>query len=179
VNSAIVLKEIEQFMNAAWDGDVKGLGTFLDKYPDAVEITKGEPVGWTALMWAARGGSKDSIDLLLDRGAKIEALDAEGMTPLMLAGHAGSISAVQVLLDRGADPLAVDNKGRTAADCAREEKREITATMLEDAIAAKRQMLADAAQTAAKQVLNAEQDLQDRMRAVARSGKFRIRSALP
>ena len=73
----------------------------------------------------------------------------------------------------------MDNKGRTAAGCAREEKREVTAMMLDDAIDAKRQALAEAAQVVAKQVLDAEREIQDRMRAVARSGKFRIRGAQP
>jgi hypothetical protein len=36
MNSAIVLKEIEQFMDAAWDGDAGGICAFLGKYPDAV-----------------------------------------------------------------------------------------------------------------------------------------------
>ncbi|MEZ0224855.1 MAG: ankyrin repeat domain-containing protein [Alphaproteobacteria bacterium] len=179
MTAAPPLPEIQQFMNSAWDGDVEALDAFLDKYPDAIEITKGEPIGWTALMWAARSGNKDSIELLLGRGAKIEARDGDGMTPLMLAGHAGNISAVQQLLDRGADPLAVDTKGRTAAGCARAEMKEVTAMILDDAIAAKQQALAEAAQVVAKQVSDAERELQDRMRAVARSGKFRIRGAQP
>jgi hypothetical protein len=179
MNSQIVMAEIRAFMNAAWDGDVKGVDAFLDKYPEAMEITRGEPIGWTALMWAARGGSKDSIGRLLERGAKIEARDADGMTPLMLAAAQGNISAAQLLLDKGADVLAVDKEGRTAVDCARAEKREITALMLDDAVAAKRQALAEAEQAVTQKISEAERDLQDKMRATARTGKFRIRRAQP
>lgn len=174
--------EIEKFMNDAWDGDVDDINAFLDKYPDATEITKGEPIGWTALMWSARNGKTESISVLVGRGAKVDARDGEGQTPLMMAAHRGYMSVVGLLIEKGADILAVDGKGRTAADIAREEKQRLTAGILEKAEAETRQKLqkqAEAEQAAAQRLAEAEKVLQDRMRAVARTGKFRIRGAQP
>lgn len=171
--------EIKKFMDDAWDGEVEGISAFLDKYPEATEITKGEPIGWTALMWSARSGKMDSINALLARGAKVDAHDGDGQTPLMMAAHRGYMSVVGLLIEKGADVLATDGKGRTAADIAREEKQRLTTEMLEKAAGEKRRKQSEAEQAAAKRVQDAEKDLQDRMRAVARSGKFRIRGTQP
>ncbi|TAL40052.1 MAG: ankyrin repeat domain-containing protein [Alphaproteobacteria bacterium] len=179
MNSAMVFEEIKNFMNAAWDGDVDGIHAFLDKYPGATEITKGEPAGWTALMWSARNGKMDSIKALLERGAKVDARDGDGQTPLMMAAHRGYISVVGLLIEKGADVGATDGKGRTAADIARAENQRLTTGILEKAAAEKRQQQTEAERAAAERISDAEKDLQDRMRQVARTGKFRIRGAQP
>ena len=171
--------EIKNFINAAWDGDVAGMNAFLDKYPDAQEITKGEPIGYTALMWAAQSNKPVSIALLLDRGAKIDARDKEGETPLMLAANRGHIEAVDVLLRRGADVLATDNQGRTASDIAQKQEKTQTAVMLDGAVAARRKAVEDAECAAREALERAENSFQDRMRAVARSGRFRLRGSTP
>lgn len=61
----------------------------------------------TPLHFAARFGCGPCVRLLIARGARIDALDAEGRQPIHMAGYA----AVEALLDGGADPLATDPRG--------------------------------------------------------------------
>ncbi|HLV79003.1 MAG TPA: ankyrin repeat domain-containing protein [Chthonomonadaceae bacterium] len=55
----------------------------------------------------------DSIRLLLDRGANINAGDSAGQTPLMAAAEAARPDLVKLFLDRGADVNARDSLGNT------------------------------------------------------------------
>lgn len=51
--------------------------------------------------------------LLLDRGANVNARNHAGVTPLHLAIRARNLPVAQVLLQHGADPNAVDQRGST------------------------------------------------------------------
>jgi len=69
------------------------------------------------LHWAAVTDQADLVETLLDRGAKVDARDAEGRTPLMVAAAFNSRAVANVLLARGADPLAKDTvDGNTPLD---------------------------------------------------------------
>ena len=79
----------------------------------------------TALMWAAGYedgfGERDALDtvaLLLDSGAPIDATDNRGRTALMIAAERGHAAVVGALLARGADPAMRDKAGLRAADLA-------------------------------------------------------------
>ncbi len=167
--------DIKHFMNAAWDGDMPGLDAFIQKYPGALEVTKGEPMAYTALMWAARSGQTESIETLLAHGAKIEARDMHGQTPLIIAAARGNMSATETLIKRGADIFATDEKGRNAADSARAAGMALTAALLDEAIRTRAE--AQAAHVRAEQAaldLSAE-NFREHMRANARSAKFRLK----
>ncbi|KAK3614150.1 hypothetical protein LTR22_027882 [Elasticomyces elasticus] len=56
----------------------------------------------------------DVMDLLLERGAKIEAKANDGKTSLILAAQHGNKSIMQLLLDRGAEIEAADSSSKTA-----------------------------------------------------------------
>ena len=61
--------------------------------------------GITPLMWAARDNALAAMDVLLDRGADVNARDARNRwTPLLHATHTQRPAAVRLLLERGADP---------------------------------------------------------------------------
>jgi ankyrin repeat protein len=54
--------------------------------------------GSTPLMWATRGGHRDTVEVLLSVGkADVEAKSSIGQTPLMLAAEGGHRDTVEVL----------------------------------------------------------------------------------
>ena len=71
------------------------------------------PGEMTPLMYAAREGRTESARLLLEAGADVNAVDANGIAPLLLAIGNNRIELAELLLDRGADLNAVDWYGRT------------------------------------------------------------------
>jgi ankyrin repeat protein len=82
-------------------------------------------VGFNALYLAVNKGKKGIAELLLDKGANIEAHSdkTDGRTPLHEAVRQGQEDIVKMLLDRGANAFALDNSGKTPLDIAREENR--------------------------------------------------------
>ena len=75
--------------------------------------------GWAPLHYAATGPNMRIIDLLLRRGATVDALSPNRSTPLMMAARYGSDEGVQILLDHGADPKRRNERDLSAADFAR------------------------------------------------------------
>jgi uncharacterized protein len=79
-------------------------------------------------MWAAghedgvgAGAAESVIDLLLGRGAQLDAADDRGRTALMTAAELGHAEVVQMLVGRGADRVVRDKTGKTALDLAADE----------------------------------------------------------
>jgi ankyrin repeat protein len=70
--------------------------------------------GFTALLFAARGGFTECAKILLDHGADIKAADPDGTGVLLLAIINGHFDTAAFLLDRKADPNAADSNGRAA-----------------------------------------------------------------
>ncbi|MEO5378657.1 MAG: ankyrin repeat domain-containing protein [Magnetococcus sp. DMHC-6] len=77
----------------------------------------------TAIMWAAGYGWTDMIQTLLERGAEVDRVDANGQTALMWAINGGRFDAVALLVGNGADLSIQDKSGRTALDYAMEQNR--------------------------------------------------------
>lgn len=75
--------------------------------------------GWTVLHSIVRDGKKDLAELLLARGANVNATDKSGQTPLHLAVSYGAEQIVKLLLAHGADVNLKDNQGDTALDLAK------------------------------------------------------------
>ena len=77
--------------------------------------------GWTPLHLAASHGLAETVALLVQRGAKVDATDAKGRTPLIVAVEVAALhprvkQVVRTLLDSGASASAKDASGRTASD---------------------------------------------------------------
>ena len=65
--------------------------------------------GWSALAWAARNGQTESVSLLLDRGANINAITKDGFTALVHAISNKHTETSHLLLERGADPSLIED----------------------------------------------------------------------
>jgi ankyrin repeat protein len=76
-------------------------------YPD---IPRG---GLTALQFAAREGHLEVVQALIDGGADLDAVDAEGKTALLYATLNDHLDVAALLLDAGAAAAAADVYGRT------------------------------------------------------------------
>lgn len=87
--------------------------------------------GWAPLHYAASGPNPKAVELLLARGADIDAQSPNGSTPLMMAARYGSEESVRLLLARGADPTRLNERQLGAADFARLGGRESLAVRLQ------------------------------------------------
>jgi len=94
---------------------------------------KVDQTGWSPLHYAATGPEPKVVQLLLDRGAEIDAASPNGSTPLMMAAQYGSEDSVRLLLDRGADPRRRNQLDLGAIDFARRAGRSTLAKRLEQA----------------------------------------------
>jgi hypothetical protein len=79
------------------------------------QINKTNENGNNALMIAAARGHVALVEILLDKGAKIDAINKEGRNALMFAAKSGNVEVVKMLLDKGANINAVTNKDSTTA----------------------------------------------------------------
>lgn len=77
--------------------------------------------GFTPLLFAARSGSVESGQILLDAGAHVNDATPSGWTPLLLASASGHQALSVLLVERGADPNARDPFGITALHYAVQE----------------------------------------------------------
>ncbi|KAJ5982086.1 hypothetical protein N7451_012186 [Penicillium sp. IBT 35674x] len=66
-------------------------------------IDKADSTGTNPLMWASQNGHEKTVQVLLDRGADVNAQGRYHEYPLHAACYEGHEKTVQVLLDRGAD----------------------------------------------------------------------------
>ncbi len=80
---------------------------------------------------AVASRNAETVALLLERGADVDARQQVGYTPLMAAAAAGRQDLVDVLLRHGADPARRNDEGKTAADIARDHGHADVAAGLE------------------------------------------------
>ncbi|KAG4274426.1 hypothetical protein FPRO04_09384 [Fusarium proliferatum] len=68
----------------------------------------------TPLYWACGSGKKDTVELLVDNGAEINARCHLGLSPLHISVETGQNEITEFLISKGADVSVVDDYGRTA-----------------------------------------------------------------
>jgi len=85
---------------------------------DPALVASRDVTGRTPLHCAALGTSLPLLELLIDRGAKVNATDRQGWTPLHVAVNKGSCDLVGCLLNRGARLDARTATGQTAFNLA-------------------------------------------------------------
>lgn len=86
--------------------------------------------GRSALHLAVMHSDVEITQMLLNKGADVNAADKSGTTPLSTAVSLGNLRTVEMLLDKGADTHAADNKGRTPLTIAVAEGYESIAEMV-------------------------------------------------
>ncbi len=70
-------------------------------------------VEYTPLNFAAYNGFADVVQVLIDHGANINAIDEQGRTPLHEAAGQNQLRITRLLIDHGANIHATDKDGRT------------------------------------------------------------------
>lgn len=78
------------------------------------------PAQYNALMLAAKGGSLQMAQTLLQYKSKPNDKSIDGITPLMIAAHGDKDMLVSLLLKAGADPAIKNAEGKTAVTLAKE-----------------------------------------------------------
>ena len=116
---------------AAAEGNIKRVKQHL---VEGVDVNAKFKDGWTPLHMAAEGGHREIVDLLIAKGADINATagwgDGVGWTPLHMAAEEGHKKVVELLILKGADINVKNGDDRTPLDVAIKHKRTETADLL-------------------------------------------------
>jgi ankyrin repeat protein len=105
-------KEHEEFLACLSFGMKERVLALLDLYPEAVNQKCS--FGTIPLGSAAYYNKKEMVELLLERGALIDAQDNGGWTALMQAADNGNQEILEVLLSHGASIHPVNCMGKSA-----------------------------------------------------------------
>lgn len=114
--------------DAAAKADLRTTARMLDREPSLLEARN--PLDETPLHMAVTSGSTDMVQLLLDRGADVNAEDKTGLTPLHIAAWWTATNRAQQLLDAGADPNLQDHFGDTPLHVAAMQGRQAMTVFL-------------------------------------------------
>ncbi|KAG7381710.1 Kinesin-like protein kif15 [Phytophthora pseudosyringae] len=123
-------KESKEFLRAVYRADKYQVRDLLDG--EVVEANIADQHGWSGLHWAASQDHGEILELLLQKGAEVNAIDQiNGWTALHVAVVRESVSCVRLLLSSGADPRIQDNYGDTIVDCLQAASRNKKVQMLQ------------------------------------------------
>ena len=98
----------------------------------SAEVNTAMNHGITALMAASIGGHRETVALLLDRGADVNQSTTTGRSALMFASQKGHRETVALLLDKGADVNQSSTTGETALMAASQGGHRATVEFLLD-----------------------------------------------
>ena len=108
-----------RFYDAVLFADIADVEAMLNQQPELVGAT--DEYEFTALHIVMTEGRFDVMQLLIDRGADVHAVNDKGLTPLHLAQYA---EAVDLLVKAGADVNVRDEAGQTPLHLAAEENED-------------------------------------------------------
>lgn len=100
--------------------DIETKLTYTTEFIDSFDTVPRYTQSYTALYVAAERGSQDTVDLLIKRGADVNATDTFGRTPLIIAAKRGYAAIVEKLFDAKAVVWLFDGFDKTALDYAQE-----------------------------------------------------------
>jgi ankyrin repeat protein/tetratricopeptide (TPR) repeat protein len=110
-------------LSAAAQSDWLRVARYLLDHQARVDVLSPGNYDETPLITAAENGHKAMVELLLERGADINAKDKRGMTALHLAAQHGFQAVVEALIAHKADVNALDDGRRTPLAVAAAYKR--------------------------------------------------------
>ncbi len=116
------LKAGESIHLAAKAGHIEAVNKHLDMGTD---VNEKDDLQMTPLLYA---DTKEIAELLIAKGADVDAMDMQGMTPLNMAASAGHTGIAKLLISKGANVNAKDNQGLTPLH--RAETKEITELLI-------------------------------------------------
>jgi ankyrin repeat protein len=97
---------------AAYQGNLDTVMQLIDEGADV--NARDETNGQTALITASQGCQFEIVELLLDHGAEVDAIDNDGTTALMEASYKGDIAIMRLLISKGAQINRKRSFGETA-----------------------------------------------------------------
>lgn len=104
----------QALMFAAWNGHTAAVRWLLSHGAGA----KREAGQWSALHYAVFAGRGETMRLLIESGADINARSPNGSTVLMMAAREGHLDLARALVEAGADRKAVNEHGDGALEWA-------------------------------------------------------------
>lgn len=118
-------------LEAVIAGDLQRVERLLRAKPRIIG-TRTSGHKWSLLHMAANGGNPKIVELLLSKGAAVDARATDETTPLHYAAGKGHAKVARALLKHGADP-SIASSGKTALDLAEEHGREGVVKLLRGA----------------------------------------------
>lgn len=107
-NVPIIMEDVFGWVR---EGNAFQVRYWLDDHEHDLNV--GDDHAFSLLHWAAKGGQLSIVDMLLARGARVNATNMGDDTPLHLAASHGHRGIVQKLINRKADVNAVNEHGMT------------------------------------------------------------------
>jgi len=171
------LSEISEFCDAAKYDERATVLRLLDEYGINI-INRRDSIDARAITWAAWAGHRDMVELLLDRGAAIDAPGTYDRTALGWAADMGRADIAKLLMERGANIAAVDDNGFDVATLARNSNQHDLALEIESIAEQRRQAEAQRKIDEAKKAEQAARDLSagniDALKKARRPGGWKI-----
>lgn len=118
---------------AAAFADPEAVRFLLERGADVHTVSRNPQQNQPLHAALALSGDFETIRLLLDAGAEVNATQAGGFTPLHSAASAGRREAAELLVARGADPAQADHHGNPPAHYARQRGHAALAEWLDSA----------------------------------------------
>lgn len=109
-------------LDAVIAGDLNQVEMLLRAKPQII-VTRTSGHEWSLLHMAASGGNPKMVELLISKGAQVDALTTDHKTPLHYAAGKGHLEIAQALVRNDADVTLVCN-GKTPLDLAKEYGRD-------------------------------------------------------
>jgi fucose 4-O-acetylase-like acetyltransferase len=127
IDRGLATERREPLVAAIVEGDTAGVERLIamGADPNGRDATYHRPL----LVWAALAGHSDTVRLLADAGAALDAVGPVGLTPLHAAALCGREKVVAILIERGANPYATAVGGTIPLEALARSPTTVASTM--------------------------------------------------